>query len=322
VEPVNFAFVQTNGVPTGPPSPQQANVETLTPNRSTLLMNPGDKLKIRIFDNRAKGALETQVQDLSSGRTGFMIASAGNGFMNTSIADCSGSPWSYRPLYSTASTVNQGGWAAANINVAYEIGHFIPCTQVTGYAPVPVGSYKDPSWTSCHGPYENAVPPGGPNAESGDAPCFKAGDTHGPLDSAPNLVTGCTGADLDYDGTSYWADWPASVQPAMFPSPLTIQPPTTGNGAGYSQMQFLTDNPATNSECNPAHPVGCVVPPAQAPGKFYPYWTQARVNHACVWEFGQMRNGNTFGGDQQYGTFTTALGLGELAGPIMRNPNC
>jgi hypothetical protein len=322
MEPINFAFVQTNGVPTGPPSPQLANVETVTPNRSTLLMNPGDKLKIRIFDNRAKGALETQVQDLSSGRTGFMTASASNGFMNTSIADCSGSPWSFRPLYSTASTVNQGGWAAANINVAYEIGHFIPCTQVSGYAPLPVGSYKDPSWTFCHGPYENAEPPGGPNVESGDAPCFKAGDTHGPLDSAPNLVTGCTGADLDYDGTSYWADWPASVQPAIFPSPLTIQPPTTGNGARYSQMQFLTDNPATNNECNPAHPVGCVVPPTQAPGKFYPYWTQARVNHACVWEFGQMRNGNAFGGDQQYGTFTTALGLGELAGPIMRNPNC
>jgi hypothetical protein len=324
IEPVNFAFVQTNGVPTGPPSPQLANVKTVTPNRSTLLMNPGDKLKIRIFDNRAKGALETQVQDLSTGRTGFMLASAGNGFMNTSIADCSGSPWSFRPLYSTASTVNQGGWAAANINVAYEVGHFIPCTALTSSAPVLVGTYKDPSWNFCHGPYENAAPPDGTksSAEVNDFPCFKAGDTHGPLNSAPDLVTGCTGADLDYDGTSYWADWPDSVRPGMFPSPLTIQPPTTAGGARYSQMQFLTDNPATNTQCNPAQPAGCVVPPAQAPGKFYPYWTQARVNGACVWEFGQMRNGNTFGGDKQYGTFTDALGLAELAGPIMRNPNC
>jgi hypothetical protein len=41
-----------------------------------------------------------------------------------------------------------------------------------------------------------------------------------------------------------------------------------------------------------------------------------------VWEFGQMRNGNTFGGDKQYGTFTTALGLAEDASPIMHNPNC
>ena len=44
VEPVNFAFVQTNGVPTGPPSPQKANLNTVTPNQRTLLMNPGDKL--------------------------------------------------------------------------------------------------------------------------------------------------------------------------------------------------------------------------------------------------------------------------------------
>ena len=41
-EPINFAFVQTNGVPAGPPSPQDANLRTVTPNRSSLRMNPGD----------------------------------------------------------------------------------------------------------------------------------------------------------------------------------------------------------------------------------------------------------------------------------------
>ena len=59
-----------------------------------------------------------------------------------------------------------------------------------------------------------------------------------------------------------------------------------------------------------------------APGQFYPYWTLASVKGACVWEFGQMPNGNDFGKDAQYGKFTTALGLPELAGPIMRNPSC
>jgi hypothetical protein len=38
-EPVNFAFVQTNGVATGPPSPQLSNKATFTPNKHTLLMN-------------------------------------------------------------------------------------------------------------------------------------------------------------------------------------------------------------------------------------------------------------------------------------------
>jgi hypothetical protein len=324
IEPVNFAFVQTNGVPTGPPSPQDANLSTVTPNRSTLLMNPGDKLKIRIFDNRRAGALETRVTDVSSGRTGFMLASAGNGFMNTSIADCSGTPWSFRPLYSTAKTINQGGWAAANINVAYEVGHFTPCTRLKGFAPVLVGNYADPSWNFCRGPYEKAGPPDGSSssAEPNDAPCFKAGDTHGPLHSGPDLVTGCTGADLDYDGTSYWPDWPDSVTPGMFPSAMTIQQPTTGHGARYPRMQFLTDNPATNILCDPDTFAGCVVPPPQAPGQFYPYWTQASVNGACVWEFGQMPNGDNFGGDKQYGEPTDALGLLEDASPIMRNPNC
>ena len=108
----------------------------------------------------------------------------------------------------------------------------------------------------------------------------------------------------------------------MFPSALTIQQPTTAGAERYPQIQFLTDNPATNNRCNPASPNTCRVPPVQAPGQFYPYWTLAKVSGACVWEFGQMPNGNDFGKEKQYGTFTTALGLAELAGPIMPNPNC
>jgi len=226
-------------------------------------------------------------------------------------------------LYSTAKTANQGGWAAANINVAYEVGHFIPCTKLKGFAPVPVGGFLDKSWNYCVGPYEDRGPHdgSGSSGEHNDAPCFKAGDTHGQLNSAPNLVTGCTGGDLDYDGTSYWANWPKSLTPGMFPSALTITQPTTG-GTSYPQIQFLTDNPASNNRCNFATGAGCVVPPRQAPGKFYPYWTLAKVHGTCVWEFGQMPNGNTFGQEKQYGQPTNALGLLEDASAIMRNPNC
>jgi len=55
---------------------------------------------------------------------------------------------------------------------------------------------------------------------------------------------------------------------------------------------------------------------------FYFSWTQAKVNGTCLWEFGQMTNGNTFGGVKQYGTFTTALGLAEFASKIVPNPHC
>lgn len=63
-----------------------------------------------------------------------------------------------------------------------------------------------------------------------------------------------------------------------------------------------------------------MVPPA-GPGHFYPYWTQARVGSQCVWEFGQMPNGNTFGGTKQYGS-PSAYFFGNLEGPIMRTPTC
>jgi hypothetical protein len=106
------------------------------------------------------------------------------------------------------------------------------------------------------------------------------------LHSAPDLTTGCLAADLDYDGTSYWRDWPDSTRPGMFPSPLLISPPSTTGGVAYPQMQFLTDNPATNSECSPSSTAACAVPPPQAPGGFYPYWTFASGRHGsgCAWE--------------------------------------
>lgn len=328
IEPVNFAFVATNGVPAGPPSPQLQDEASFTPNRDTLRMNQGDRLKVHIFDNRRAGALETSIQDLTSGQSGYMVASAANGFANTSIADCHGTPWSFRPLYSTASHANQGGWALANINVAYEIGHFTPCTSVSDPFTIPVGDVSDQAFNLCHGPYEDAASPDpGSTAEPSDGPCFLAGDTHGALNSAPDLVTGCTGGDLDYDGTSYWPDWPSSVSPGTFPSSMLISQPRTVRGGAYPEVQFLTDNPATNSACSPSALGSCVVPPPQAPGAFYPFWTLASGHpDRCAWEFGQMTNGNSFGGVKQYGQPTVLsqiINLGIMdESAIMPNPAC
>jgi hypothetical protein len=143
---------------------------------------------------------------------------------------------------------------------------------------VTLGSFEDASWNICRGPYETDGPPDKPkaSAEGTDFPCYPAGDTHGPLDSAPDLVTGCLGGDLDYDGTPYLTDWPDSVTPDLYPSALTVGQPTTGNGTRYPQIEFLTDNPATNSLCTATSLGDCTVPPPQSPGGFYPYWTEAR----------------------------------------------
>lgn len=325
-EPVNFAFVQTNGVPAGPPSPQLSDNATFTPNASTLLMNPGDKIVVQMFNARIAGghALEVREIDVSNGQIGYMIASARNGFMNTDPATCNGTPFNYQPEYSTASAGNYLPWGFGPymINDEYEIGHFEACTSLSGPQTTSSG---DTYYTNCAGPYE-APADTATSFEPNDAPCYPAGDTHGGT-AAPNLVTGCDVffnaiGDLDYDGSEYWADWPNSLRAGPFPTPfLQLQPVTVG-GHRYPQIQFETDASATelNTGCSPVTGQNCVLPP-QGPGNFYPYWTQARIGPYCVWEFGNMHNGNTFGGDKQYGSVGPNT-VGAFAGPVRPNPEC
>ena len=260
IEPTNFAFIQTNGVPTGPPSPQLATAASFTPNENTLLMNPGDRLKIHIWDARLPGgghALETSIKDMTTGKSGFMIASARNGFMQTSIADCSGTPFNYQPEYSTAKKANIIPWAAleTNISTQFEIGHFEPCTSVQNPMPITLGTFHDTIWQDCTSPYESTtMPDGKPNPELSDAPCWPKGFTHGGQ-APPNLVAGCIqtiaqNGDLDFDGTSYWADWPSKTTPNNWPSPfLQMQPQTRGHG--YPRIQFQTNAAASEASCKP-----------------------------------------------------------------------
>ena len=105
--------------------------------------------------------------------------------------------------------------------------------------------------------------------------------------------------DLDYDGTSYRADWPTSVHPNRYPSPFLQETPTS-RGSAFTEVQFVTDTSASEAGCDFVSGTGCVLPP-KGPGHFFPFWTQARVDGRCVWEFGNMRNGNTFGRDRQWG---------------------
>ncbi len=161
VEPVNFAFIQRDGIPTGPPSPQESDVASSTPNDQTLLMDPGDVISIHLFNAALPGgghALEASERDLTTGQSGYMIASAANGFMTTSAADCSGTPFNFQPEYSTASAPNIVPWGVGpyEINTEFEIGHFEPCNQVTGPQPVPVPGFTDTMWTDCHGPVKPA----------------------------------------------------------------------------------------------------------------------------------------------------------------------
>ena len=334
VEPVNFAFVQRDGVPAGPPSPQLADDATFNPNGRTLLMNPGDKITIRLFDAKTRGgrggrgghALEAEETDHTTGQSGFMIASAANGFANTNPVTCGGHPFNFEPEYSTAKAANIIPWGIGPymINNEFEIGHFEPCTGVSGISHTLLNGRPDLFYTTCRGPYERP----GDSAdlfEPDDSPCYRAGDTHGGQ-APPNLVTGCdvffnAVGDLDFDGTSYYPDWPSSTTPDRFPSPFLQQQPTS-HGRQYRHFQFMTDASASelNTNCDLLTGAGCVLPP-DGPGSFYPFWTLAKVNGSCVWEFGNMSNGSSFGGAAQYGTVRPGS-LGAFVGPALRTRRC
>jgi hypothetical protein len=334
-EPTNFGFIQRDGVPTGPAGPQVATLATVTPNGQTLLMNPGDKLSVHIFDANLTGggrALEVHIDDVTTGQSGFMQASAANGFMATILGNCKGVPFNYEPEYDTASPNNIVPWAAllGGILTQYEIGHFTPCTSLSnpasgGLLNITAG---DPFSLTCNGPYETVADSGtNPEPPGGDAFCYPAGDTHTALNqfgitSDPNLVTGCldilAGGDLDFDGTPYRTDWPNSTTPNSFPSTF-LQDQPTSNGSTYPQLQFETDAPASVSTCSPTTLPNCTVTGPNFPGAFYPYFTHASVGGSCEWEFGQMTNGDSFGGAGQYGAPSSHF-FGTDAGDVIDNP--
>jgi hypothetical protein len=328
-EPTNFAFVQQDGVPTGPPNPQQATVASFTPNSQTLLMSPGDRLTIHIADAPAPGgahALKVSIADLTTGKSGFMQASAANGFASTSITNCSGTLFNYEPEYSSAKRLNIVPWAAlqTDISTEYEIGHFEACTSVSNFVFAGAGGPGDPVYNKCHGPYEAASDTGTP--ETGDAACYYKGDTHGTLNSAPNEVAACLAdvfqnGDLDFDGSPYYPEWPTgtaatSILPGSFQQSV---PSSSGNG--YASFFFQTDVALSESLCTPSTPSGCAVPPTNAPGKFYPYWSEASTHSVCTIEFGNVTAGvRAFGKDAQYGKDQVGTyGYDEFIGPTHTN---
>jgi hypothetical protein len=134
-EPINFAFLQRNGVPTGPPSPQLANYKSFVPNSETLEMSGGDTLKLSISD--PPSGFTTTVTDETTHQTGTMVASAKNGFMNTNYKTCDGSPFTFHAEYNTANQQNSVPWAALDggVLMEQEVGHNEVCSSLANQDP-------------------------------------------------------------------------------------------------------------------------------------------------------------------------------------------
>jgi hypothetical protein len=205
IEPSNFAFLQTNGVPAGPPNPQQTDVSTFTANAHTLMINPGDTLQVAITDP-AQG-FTTTVRDLTTHQTGFMVASAGNGFADTSMADCSGTPFTFHAEYSTAKQQNQVPWAAleGGVLMQQEIGHAEVCNSVTNKDPLTFTggnqTFSDPNdFDTCVGGTE------GPNA-TGEGPCNpQTGICQNATTQGPNGPVACPTNDSNSGALCEFAD--------------------------------------------------------------------------------------------------------------------
>jgi hypothetical protein len=290
IEPTNFAFIQMDGVPTGPPGPFTANAASVTPNAQTLLMNQGDTLRVTINDTPGdtNGGVTTQIDDLSTHKSGFMVASASNGFQSLDVNTCAPTNFSFHPEFSTARFGNFVPWAAlqANVGFASEIGHFTP--GVNG------------------------------DNDADDAPCFPA--------SPDRIIAGClnfaTGGDTDFDGTSYQAVWPDGTRnnatSLSFTAPLSAPYGSSSYKSKYPILQLETDALASESTCTPSG-AGCTVPPPGA--NFYPFYSVGGGGKNCAFLFGNNTRGvNDLGKDAQYGTPNIPWFFGTASGGPQVNP--
>jgi hypothetical protein len=292
-EYVNFAFIQTDGMPfpAGSPSPLGPPVST---NANTLRMIGGDELIVTLADT--SHGLKVTIQDLTTHQTGFMVASGANGFASVlwdpNGTDCAFATHNlahdFHPAYATSSEHTRVPGAAHSYNIAFsdEIGHFEYCSSV---------AQEFGACTSLTGK----------DKKTGldDLQCVDPGF---PVGFGLLQIGGCIDADADFDGVPYRNNtWPGSfkdpvrdalfhAEPVIFSSPLLTD--AKGRMGNFSRVAFETDLPriefATTPPCqrhlsNPAdkHPGhGCVNPPKGA--AFYPFFSTRLDSSGCRWQEG------------------------------------
>jgi hypothetical protein len=300
VEPANYAFITRNGVPHAPPNPVDATPATFAPDRATdLFMNSGDRLSLAMHDT-AHG-LRVEVSDHTTGRSGFMTASAANGFAQVKYApnpstSCTKLPYDFHPMYSTSSEQTRVTWAAHSYNIAFsdEIGHFDYCDAI------------DATSGSCVG--NEGAPPDVEPADADDNACFPA--------SASLLVpvSGCLDTNTGFDGVSYKQVWPDG-NTRLHPTAWQFTSPLTGSSyqTNYSRVAFEADLPRIEAadlggSCDRNTGAGCtLIPPTDdgQPADFYPYYTKGFTSMGCTWVWGNHVPGlsvNDFGKNAQYGS--------------------
>jgi len=322
IEPPNFAFITTSGLPQAPPGPLDFTAATFTPDPTQdLFMNGGDKVTVSIHDS-ADG-LVTELRDLTTHQSGSMTASVANGFAqinyepdpdpNNPSVTCSETPYAFHPMYSTSSEDTRIPWAAHSYNVAYsdEIGHFEYCADVNTANGTCNGDPNDPN---------------GPDGD--DVAC------HGPDESLFVQIGGCTGTDNDFDGTSYQKTWAGTLRNPgqdrrLHSTSLLFSSATFNHGRNYERVGFEADLPRIEAAdfgglCNRTTGENCVNPPPGA--NFYPIFTTTRAKGhggSCMWQEGGTYipgTKKTFGGTStaEYGPLLQLVYPGPGFQPTFR----
>lgn len=359
-EPVNFAYLQTNGIPAGPPSPQETDLNTYTPNAHTLEMNQGDTLAVTIQDT--PNGLKTSVFDFNTGKLGYMVASAANGFMNTSIIDCSGTPFNFHAEYSSAQVQNQVPWAALEGGVLMEdeIGHFEACSSVSNQLGISESlggqTFSDPdTYWNCNSKFESG------SGGTGEGPCdFTTTDCVGATTEdgqacpSASFISGdlCEFSDaicipkgprpVDMNGKNVTLSWPVAGCQQNFTQNGDLDFDGTGyipdwpdgssthptsfsyygpfQANGHSYPQVQFETDVAGSESMCNFSDGTGCTAPPIGAAFYPYWT---LGSGCQWNFGNTIAGhtiNSFGGDAEYGTPNLARYPGTIISQVIANP--
>jgi hypothetical protein len=299
VEPVNFAYVTTDGRSQAPADPLNIDfAKFLTIPGKTFLVNPGDVLVVILHDTPE--GFQVIVGDATTSQIGWMTASVANGFaqvnFNPTASTCTSTPYAFRPMYATSSEHTRVPWAAHSFNVGFsdEIGHFEYCDATTTIfgtcTSSPVPNESDVDDTLC--------------VDGATALLFGAA---GPLG-------GCQGSDTDFDAVSYHNSWvgtdfghdpyvfSAVPEQVIFTSPKFQDPTAPLNSPllNYDRVAFEADMLATEKAqgCDTTTGLApCHNPPPGA--LFYPIFSTLASGAACLWQEGGPSipgTTNNFGG--------------------------
>jgi hypothetical protein len=287
---------------------------TFTPNPSKdLFMNSGDNITVSLRDT-ANG-VRAAINDLTTGQTGSMTASAANGFGQVAFdpnpgTSCTNIPYNFHPMYSTASEQTRVIWAAHSYNISFtsEIGHFENCNGPNPIPATPFGEDSSGNPIACPNGNTEGFGSNTSPTDGDDNFCFPGSEAlfvH---------INGCSDTNTGFDNLSYQPVWPDGNM-ALHPQPALVSSPMTGPGDSvqYSRVAFEANIPRIEPGQCRFTGVGCTPLPITdkgSPVAFYPFFSafqdgvpNEQGDNGCMWGFGNNLPGatNNFGGNTQYG---------------------